>query len=147
MATAVWAGAAGLAALAINLPIVAFFSEPRPYAQNSALLVLAHRTSDPAFPSDHAILAGAIVAALWFVHRRLAVTAAVAAIALTAARVYTAAHYPHDVVVGLLLGALIGGVGHLLTRRPLTALVTRLRETPLRPILGMPPPSLPAPDR
>lgn len=87
MAAAVWAGAAGLAGLAINLPIVAFFSEPRPYAQNPALPMLAHRTSDPAFPSDHAILAGAIVAALWFMHRRLAFAAAVVAIALTTARV------------------------------------------------------------
>ena len=51
---------------------------------------------------------------------------------MAASRVYIAAHYPHDVVAGLLLGAAITLLGWLLVRRPLTALVERLAGGPLR---------------
>ncbi len=40
-------------------------------------------------------------------------TAAAAAALLAFSRVYIAAHYPHDVIAGLLLGAAISGVGFL----------------------------------
>ncbi len=59
-AAAVWAPLGALLALAINQPIVAVIDEARPYAVLSNIVVLAHRTSDPSFPSDHAVLAGAV---------------------------------------------------------------------------------------
>jgi len=140
LAASLWAGAAGLLALAVNQLLVSFFAEARPYAANPSLLVLADRSSDPSFPSDHAVLVGAVAAALWFVDRRLAIVATAGAILMALARVYTAAHYPHDVVWGLLVGASIAILGWLALRRPLAALVERLRQTPLRPLLGTGPP-------
>jgi undecaprenyl-diphosphatase len=136
LAASVWAGAGGLLAVAVNQPLVSHFAEARPYAANPALLVLADRSSDPSFPSDHAMLVGAVAAALWFVDRRLAAVATVGALLMAVARVYTAAHYPHDVAWGLLLGATIGVLGWLVVRSPLTALVEHLRGTRLRPLVG-----------
>lgn len=136
LAASLWAGAAGLLAVAVNQLLVSAFSEARPYAADPTLLVLADRTTDPSFPSDHAMLVGAVAAALWLVDRRLGVVATVAALAMALARVYTAAHYPHDVAAGLLLGACIAVGGWFLVRRPLTALVERLRSSPLRPLVA-----------
>jgi len=136
LAASLWAGAAGLVAVAVNQLLVSAFSEARPYAADPTLLVLADRTSDPSFPSDHAMLVGAIAAALWFVDRRVAILATVAAVALAATRVYTAAHYPHDVAAGLVLGALLAVVGWLVLRLPLTAGVRWLRSSRLRPLVA-----------
>jgi hypothetical protein len=60
LAAAVWAPLGALAAVAINQPIVALLAEPRPYAVLQDIVVLAHRGSDPSFPSDYAVLAGAV---------------------------------------------------------------------------------------
>jgi undecaprenyl-diphosphatase len=136
VAASLWAGAATLLALAINQPLVHHFHEARPYTDHRHILVLAHRSADFSFPSDHAVMAGAAAAGLWLVSRRLGAIATVAALVLAASRVYIAAHYPHDVVVGLLVGAAIALLGWLVVRRPLTALVERLAATPLRPALA-----------
>ena len=132
VAAALWAGAATLVAVAVNQPLVHGFNEARPYTATPHLLVLAHRSADASFPSDHAVMAGAVAAGLWLVSWRLGVLAAAAALLMAASRVYIAAHYPHDVVAGLLLGAAIALLGWLLVRRPLTALVERLAGGPLR---------------
>ncbi|GAB2984150.1 hypothetical protein LWP59_17970 [Amycolatopsis acidiphila] len=59
MAAAVWAPLGMLAALGVNQPLSAVVSEPRPYTALQNILVLAQHSHDPAFPSDHAVLAGA----------------------------------------------------------------------------------------
>jgi membrane-associated phospholipid phosphatase len=50
---------------------------------------------DPAFPSDHAVMAGAVAAGLWLVSRRLGVLTTVAAVVMAAG--------PADVLAGLVL--------------------------------------------
>src|SRR5262249_39483414 len=105
--SALWATLATLSAVAGNQPIVALVAEPRPYHTLSGLLVLAHQTSDPSCPSDHAVMAGAAAAGLFIVDRRLGGVAAVAAALLAFSRVYVAAHYPADVLVGLGLGVAV----------------------------------------
>jgi membrane-associated phospholipid phosphatase len=135
MAAALWAGGGMLIAVALNQPIVRSVHEARPYTVHPRILVLAHRSTDFSCPSDHAVMAGAAAAGLWLVSRRLGVVAAVAALVMGFARVYIAAHYPHDVVIGLALGAAFVLLGWLLVSRPLTRLVTWLAQTPLRPLL------------
>ncbi len=81
-------------------------------------------------------MAGAAAAGLWLVSRKLGAIAAAAALLLAFARVYIAAHYPHDVAAGLLFGALVAIAGWWLLHRPLTALVTRLAGTPMRPLVA-----------
>lgn len=136
MAAALWAGVGTLVAVALNQPLVNGFREARPYTDHRHILVLATRSSDYSFPSDHAVMAGAVAAGLWLVDRRLGAVAAAAALVMAFARVYIAAHYPHDVVVGLAFGAAVALVGWLLLARPLTWLVARLTDTPLRPLVA-----------
>jgi undecaprenyl-diphosphatase len=135
VAASLWAGAATLIAVGLNQPLVNGFHEARPYTDLPHILVLATRSSDFSFPSDHAVMAGAAAAGLWLYSRRLAIVATVAAVLMAGARVYIAAHYPHDVVVGLLVGAVVTLLGWWVLARPLTALVTRLTGTPLRPLV------------
>ena len=82
-----------------------------------AVLVLATRSADFSFPSDHAVMAGAVAVGLVFVSRRLAALAAVAALVMAFARVYIAAHYPADVAVGLVLGAVVAVAVYLAAHR------------------------------
>lgn len=135
MAAALWAGAATLLAVAVNQPMVNSFHEARPYTDHPHLLVLATRSADYSFPSDHAVMAGAVAAALWLVDRRLGLIATAVAVVMAFARVYIGAHYPRDVLVGLAVGAGVALLGWALLARPLTWLVTRLTRTPLRPFL------------
>ena len=133
LAAAGWGCVAPLAALGLNQPIGHIFDAPRPYAAHPNLLVLATRTSDFSFPSDHAVMAGAVSVGLLLVSRRLGLVAGAAAVLMAFARVYIAAHYPWDVVAGLALGAAVAMVGWLALRVPLTALTGWLRErAPLR---------------
>jgi undecaprenyl-diphosphatase len=138
VAAALAAGGATLAALAINQPIVHAFHEARPYSTLPNILVLATRSTDPSFPSDHATMAGAVAAGLWFVSRRLGIVAAVAALLMAFTRVYTAAHYPADVAAGLALGGLVAAIAWLVLRGPLTRLIAALAGTRLRPVLVAP---------
>ena len=136
MAAAAWAPVATVVAVGLNQPIVAAVDEPRPYTILPHMLVLAQRSSDPAFPSDHAVMAGAVAAGVLLVSRRvLAWLAVLAALVLAFARVYIGAHYPHDVAAGLLLGAVITLVGWWALRGVLTRLVAWLAGTRLRPLL------------
>jgi membrane-associated phospholipid phosphatase len=130
LAAAGWACAATLVAVGINQPVGGGFAEARPYTTHPQLLVLASRSSDFSFPSDHAVMAGAAAAGLWLVSRRLGAVAAIAAVVMAAARVYIAAHYPWDVVAGLLLGAAVSLIGWALLSRLLIAATRWLRRRP-----------------
>jgi membrane-associated phospholipid phosphatase len=138
MAAAICAGAATLLAIGLNQPIVGAIARPRPYTTDPGLLVLAHHSSDPSFPSDHATMAGAAAVGLLLVSRRLGLLASIAAAGMAAARVYIAAHYPSDVLAGLLLGGLVALTLYALTRTTLARLVIAASSTRLRPLLAPP---------
>ena len=139
LAAAGWAPLAVLLAVGLNQPLVSAFAEPRPYTSHHGLLVLAQRSTDFSFPSDHAVMAGAAAAALWLVARVLGALATVAAVLMAFSRVYIAAHYPWDVVVGLVVGALVALLGWLLLRGLLTAITAWLRRRPgLRQVFPAP---------
>ena len=128
LAAAGWACLATLLAVALNQPVGHLFAEARPYAVHPGLLRLADPTRDFSFPSDHAVMAGAVAAGLLLVSRRLGLAAVAAAVLMAFARVYIAAHYPWDVLAGLVLGAAVAAFGWVLLRRPLTALTGWLRS-------------------
>lgn len=132
---AVWAPVGMLLAVAVNQPIVSLVHEPRPYTTLPGILVLADRSTDPSFPSDHATMAGAVAAGLLLVSWRLGLLATAAAAVMGFARVYIGAHYPLDVLAGFAVGATVALLGYLLARRPLGAALDALERTPLRPLL------------
>jgi membrane-associated phospholipid phosphatase len=138
MAAALWAPVGMLLAVAVNQPVGHLVAERRPYDVLRGVLVLVPRTTDFAFPSDHAVMAGAVAAGVWWVDRRLGIVAAVAAVAMAFARVYVGAHYPLDVVAGLALGACVTSVGLVVVRAVLLRLVVALGRTRLRPLLSSP---------
>lgn len=145
MAAALWAPLGMLLAVAVNQPLVAAFNGARPYAMLQGILVLATPTTDPSLPSDHSMMAGAVAAGLFLVSRRLGIVAAVAAVLMAFSRVYIAAHYPLDVVVGLVLGAAISLAGYLVGRRLLLRIVMAAEGTRLRPLLAASPVPQPNP--
>ena len=131
LAAAGWATVATLTAVALNQPVGNAVGEARPYATHPGLLRLASATSDFSFPSDHAVMAGAVAAGLVLVSGRLGLIAVVLAVVMAFARIYIGAHYPWDVAAGLGLGASVAGFGWLVLRRPLVALTAWLRALPL----------------
>jgi undecaprenyl-diphosphatase len=135
MAAALWAPAGMLLALGINQPVAALVGEPRPATLYPHILVLAQHSTDPSFPSDHAVMAGSVTAGLFLVSRRLGAGSALAAVLMAVARVYVGAHFPQDVLAGLLLGAVVALAGFRLASGVLTKLVTALEAGPLRPLL------------
>ena len=139
LAAAGWAPLAVLLAVGLNQPLVSAFAEARPYTTHPGLLVLATRSSDFSFPSDHAVMAGAAAAALWLVSRVLGALATLEALVMAFARVYIAAHYPWDVAAGLVVGAAVALLGWLLLRGLLTAITAWLRRRPgLRQVFPAP---------
>lgn len=110
VAAVLWVALGTLVAIGIAQPVNHLVAEARPYATLRGVEVLVPRAHDFSFPSDHATVAGAVIAGLWLAGRRVRVVAVVATVAglfLAFARVYAGAHYPGDVVGGLVLGALV----------------------------------------
>lgn len=147
VAAALWAPFGALLALALNQPLVHGFQEPRPYATLPHVLLLVSHSSDYSFPSDHAVMAGAVATGVFLAGRRLGIVAGLAALLMAFARVYVGAHYPGDVVVGLLVGALVTVVGYVALRGVLVKAVTALARTPLRPLVLAAPPEEPGAGR
>lgn len=136
MAAAVWAPIGVLLAVGINQPIAAAVGETRPCRALSNIVVIAPCGTDSSFPSDHAVMAGAATAGLvWVTRRVLAWVTVTAALLIALSRVYVAAHYPQDVLAGLLLGAVVSVAGYLLVRGVLTRLIIALQTTVLRPVV------------
>ena len=136
VAATLWAPVGVLVALGLNQLVIAAVAEPRPFAVLPHALVLVHRSTDPAFPSDHATMAGAVAAGVLLVHRRLGLVAAALAVLMAATRVYVGAHWPLDVVAGLAFGAVVTVASYAVVRPVVTALVRALARTPLRPLLA-----------
>jgi membrane-associated phospholipid phosphatase len=136
MASALWAPVGMLVALGLNQPLVNHFHQPRPYTVHPHALVLIARSQDYSFPSDHAVMAGAVAAGVLLAHRRLGSVAVVAALLLAVDRVYVGAHFPVDVAAGLLFGAVVTVLGYLAVRRLLLLVVGALARTRLRPLLA-----------
>ncbi|MFI1585337.1 phosphatase PAP2 family protein [Embleya sp. NPDC020630] len=87
---------------------------------------------DWSFPSNHAVIAAAAATVIWLLNRVLGILAAVAALAMAASRVWVGVHYPHDVLVGLLVGVLFAWPLTLAAGRA-APLVERMRDSRMRP--------------
>ncbi len=132
---ALWVGVACFISLGANQIVAHLVKRVRPYYTMPHVEVLVAKAHDYTFPSDHAVVAGTVIAGMWLVSKRLAWIATVVGLVLGFARVYVGAHYPSDVVAGLLLGAAIC----LVLAKPMTRLikffVSAIVKTPLRPLV------------
>jgi len=99
--------------------------------------VLAARTTDPSFPSDHAAAAFAIAFAVLAFSRRAGIAFLVAAALIALSRVALGMHYPSDVLAGALVGfgaaTLVTTLGRTWVVR-LVVLVSRVTDPLLRPV-------------
>ncbi|MER5886715.1 phosphatase PAP2 family protein [Streptomyces sp. NPDC001941] len=124
-----------LAAFAADSVLKSLLHETRPCRTlHVATLEACPAPGDWSLPSNHAALAAAAAVALWFVSARLGAVAGLAALAMAASRVWVGAHYPHDVLAGLTVGALVAAsLGLLLSRHApaLSGLLVRSRFQPL----------------
>ncbi|WP_433699568.1 phosphatase PAP2 family protein [Nocardiopsis sp. CA-288880] len=151
---ALFAPVATVVAYGVSRTVKSFFEQLRPCQAMTDLTTIA--TCDPigdwSFPSNHAAIAGAAAAAVVVAWRRFAVVAVVFAVLEAFSRVFVGAHYPHDVTVGLLVGAAVATLASLAMARPMTAVVDRIAATErLRPLVraegavgGAEPPAEPA---
>ncbi|GAB3948598.1 hypothetical protein GCM10027614_46010 [Micromonospora vulcania] len=89
---------------------------------------------DWSFPSNHATLAGALAITTLLLSRRLGLVALPLAALAAFSRVFVGVHYPHDVAVGVLLGALVAAVATPLLARPTADLLRRRAGRPGRPV-------------
>ncbi|GES32147.1 phosphatase PAP2 family protein [Streptomyces angustmyceticus] len=141
-------GGSGAMALALAAPVVviaaflvddlvkALFGEERPCRTlAAATLQPCPGPGDWSFPSNHATLAAAAAVALLLCDRQLGRIAVPAALLMAASRVWVGAHYPHDAVAGLAVGALVARGLIPLARRAAPA-VDRIRASRLRPLVA-----------
>jgi len=131
MALSVWAGGAPLIALLIGQTIGRSVDRARPYNSLDNVHLLLSRTADFSFPSDHATMAGAVAVGLLLVDRRLGIVSGLAALLMAFARVYVGAHYPVDVLAGLVLGGSVSAVGWYFPVPGLARLVDRAAGWPV----------------
>ncbi|MDF9813942.1 phosphatase PAP2 family protein [Streptomyces sp. SPB162] len=135
MATALLVPVAVVVAYAVNDGIKMVFDEQRPCRTLHTVTVEAcPALGDWSFPSNHAAIAAAAAAAMLVTDRRLARLAVPAALLMAASRVWIGVHYPHDVLVGLIVGALVAWPITRHAHRAAPA-VERLRGTRLKPLL------------
>ncbi|MFE7120119.1 phosphatase PAP2 family protein, partial [Streptomyces sp. NPDC057654] len=116
MATALAAPVATVIAYLANATIKTVFTEPRPCRAlpHDFLIEKCPELNDYAFPSNHTTVVAAVTVALFLVNKRLGALSAVVAVVMGFSRVYVGAHYPHDVLVGAVVGGVVGAVCTLL---------------------------------
>ncbi|MGW2177602.1 phosphatase PAP2 family protein [Streptomyces sp. NPDC001732] len=135
-AMALCAPLAVVAAFLANDLVKSLFHEQRPCRTLHVVTVEAcPPLGDWSFPSNHAAVAAAAAVALWLTDRRIGAIAVPAAVLMAASRVWIGVHYPHDVLIGLVSGALVAWPLTLAARRCAPAVV-RLRDTPLRALVA-----------
>ncbi|MBG6068538.1 phosphatase PAP2 family protein [Micromonospora ureilytica] len=88
---------------------------------------------DWSFPSNHATIAGALAVTTLLLNRRLGVVALPVAALGAFSRVFVGVHYPHDVIAGVLFGALVAVAVTPLLARPTSEVLRRRANRPDSP--------------
>ncbi|WP_410586104.1 phosphatase PAP2 family protein [Amycolatopsis sp. lyj-23] len=137
MAAVLWVPLGVLLAYGLSNLVKVLVREPRPCLRYPRVPTVApcDFATDYSFPSNHVVFAVSAAVGLLLVAWRVGLLALALAVLVAFSRVYLGAHYPHDVLAGVLLGAAVACCG-LLLRRPLTALVVRGRAGRMSRLVG-----------
>jgi membrane-associated phospholipid phosphatase len=129
------AGAAsGALALLVNQVFAkVVWDRPRPYASHPGAYHLSS-SHDPSFPSDHASAAFGIAFGIFFVAPRVGSFFLAVAALISIGRVVVGAHYPADVLAGLVVGVVVAALVVRLGR-PILEWVARLLERISDPVV------------
>lgn len=101
----------------------------RAVAGAAASLIKCPATGDWSFPSNHATIAGAAAVALALAVRKLVLLTLPLALLMAFSRVFVGVHYPHDVAMGLLLGASLATLAGPALAGPATRVVAAVRTS------------------
>jgi undecaprenyl-diphosphatase len=129
-------GVGTVIAVGINQPLTHIFKEPRPFNSLPHILVLINRVHDYSFPSDHGVMVGAVTAGLYLINPILGTISLIIGLLIAFSRVYTAAHYPHDLIAGMIVGSVVVLLLYVLTKKPVAKLMDWLEKTPLKVFIG-----------
>lgn len=110
--------------------VKSFIQEDRPCraVAHAQSIAACPELGDWSFPSNHSTIAAAAAIGLFCARRSWGWAAVVVGLLTGLSRVFVGVHYPHDVLVGLLLGGAVAALLPMLAER-ITPLVGRLRET------------------
>jgi undecaprenyl-diphosphatase len=127
--------AASGVALLVNQIIAKLWSRERPFAAHHSAHVWGSRSHDPSFPSDHASAAYAIAFTVFMFDRVAGSIFLAAATVIGVGRILVGAHYPADVLAGILVGL---GAALLVVRtgKPLLTRLVLLVERVTDPIVA-----------
>ena len=139
-----WSVGAALIGAVLVQVIGAAIDRPRPTDVLTGTHLLLDRTADFSFPSDHltamsAIAAGLILAAPRLRHRWYGWVAGGLTLLMAVVRVYVGAHYPGDVLGGIVLGTSVAVAFAPIGVRLVAWLVAQVTSTPLRPVVARAP--------
>jgi len=99
--------------VAVNLVLKNLVARTRPYDMLENLLLITKRPSDWSFPSGHAGACFAVASVLFFcLPRRFGIPALVLAALISFSRLYVGAHYPTDVLGGMMIGCITGWIAY-----------------------------------
>ncbi|MFH8797139.1 phosphatase PAP2 family protein [Streptomyces sp. NPDC017941] len=130
VAVAVLAPLGTALAYVISEAVKSVVEEERPCrAVSGALrpLVECPPHGDWSFPSNHSTIAGAAALGLALAWPRVAAMTLPMAVLMAFSRVFVGVHYPHDVAVGLVLGALVVFLAVRLAAGPVTRITEAMR--------------------
>lgn len=133
VAAAFLGGLGVVLALAVSELVKVLVAQDRPCRTVPGLDAVAQcpPIGDWSLPSNHAALAAALATAvIWSFPRRWPL-AALLAVLVAGARVGLGVHYPHDVMDGVLVGAVVVSLLMLLLRGPATRLLAAASGAPL----------------
>ncbi|TSB11077.1 phosphatase PAP2 family protein [Streptomyces benahoarensis] len=115
-----------------------FVQEQRPcraVAHAAASIATCPAQGDWSFPSNHSVIAASLAVGIFIAWRAAAWLAVPVALLTGFSRVFVGVHYPHDVAVGLLVGAVVAAICFRVLAGPMTTLVIKLRTGPLKPLV------------
>ena len=108
-------GAAVMAGLVLevvccNLVLKPLVARIRPCDVNTAVQLLIPRPDDFSFPSGHTGASFAAVSVLYTIRNKLWIPSLILAVLIAFSRLYLYVHYPSDILAGVVIGIMAGGI-------------------------------------